>query len=145
MTEPDARIVRGSCLCGAVQLEITLPTKWCAHCHCSKCRRAHGAAFVTWVGVHEERFRVLGGEDVLVHFASSPQARRSFCGHCGTSLLFRSERWPGEVHVVRVALEGELDREPAAHVFFDDRARWIDAAEELPRYGGPTGTEPLEP
>lgn len=43
------------CLCGDLKLEATLPSKWVAHCHCSLCRRAHGAAFVTWVGMDESR------------------------------------------------------------------------------------------
>jgi hypothetical protein len=41
----------GACLCGAVQFELQLPATWVAHCHCTMCRRAHGAAFVTWVSV----------------------------------------------------------------------------------------------
>lgn len=49
-------IIEGGCLCGAVRYVITLPTKWCAHCHCSMCRRAHGAAFVTWAGVPSQSF-----------------------------------------------------------------------------------------
>ena len=36
--------VGGSCLCGAVRFEVTLPSKFCAHCHCGNCRKAHGAA-----------------------------------------------------------------------------------------------------
>jgi hypothetical protein len=42
-------VVGGACLCGAVKIETTLPSLWSAHCHCSSCRRAHGAAFVTYV------------------------------------------------------------------------------------------------
>ena len=41
---------RGSCLCGEVGFVAALPSKWVAHCHCSRCRRAHGAPFVTWAG-----------------------------------------------------------------------------------------------
>ena len=40
--------VEGGCLCGAVRFSLELPSKWCAHCHCSMCRRAHGAGYVTW-------------------------------------------------------------------------------------------------
>ena len=40
--------VSGGCLCGAVRFTAKLPSKWCAHCHCSLCRKAHGAGYVTW-------------------------------------------------------------------------------------------------
>src|SRR5262245_61224413 len=104
--------VTGQCLCGAVRFVITLPTKWCAHCHCSMCRRAHGAAFVTFCGVATERFRILAGADELVRYKSSETATRSFCRRCGSTLLFEGERWPGEVHVVRANIDGEIDRAP---------------------------------
>ena len=62
----------GACLCGQVQFSIAPPTKWCAHCHCTMCRRAHGAAFVTWIGVPEGQFDFVTGRDTVQWFASSP-------------------------------------------------------------------------
>src|SRR5262245_1350168 len=43
--------VQGGCLCGAVRFTVTLPTLFCGHCHCSMCRRNHGAAYVTWIAL----------------------------------------------------------------------------------------------
>jgi hypothetical protein len=31
---------------------LTFVSKWVAHCHCSLCRRAHGATYAPWVGMH---------------------------------------------------------------------------------------------
>ena len=122
----------GACLCGQLRLRIVAPTKWCAHCHCSLCRRAHGAAFVTWVGVAVEQFEILAGE-TLTWFESSPEARRGFCTRCGSSLLFESQRWPGEIHVVRAALPGEIDREPSVHAFASTAVGWCHCDDGLPR------------
>ena len=36
----ENKTVQAGCLCGAVRFELQLPSKWCAHCHCSMCRRA---------------------------------------------------------------------------------------------------------
>jgi ribosomal protein S18 acetylase RimI-like enzyme len=104
------------------------------------CRRAHGAAYVTWFGVERERLRLTAGAEALSRYASSPQATRAFCSRCGSMLFFESSRWPDEVHVTLASLHGELDHAPAAHVFFDDRARWVAIGDRLPRRGGPTGT-----
>jgi len=134
----------GSCSCGAVKFEIALPTKWIAHCHCSMCRRAHGAPFVTWVGVDAAAFRVTGGGESLGRHRSSPEATRSFCTTCGSPLFFESSRWPGEIHIARAAFASELDKAPLAHVFFSDKAPWVDVRDDLPRRGGPTGVEPLD-
>jgi hypothetical protein len=138
-----ADVFSGSCLCGAVKLEITAPTKWCAHCHCSMCRRAHAAGFVTWVGVDAASFAWTAGDDVRTSYRSSSDATRTFCSVCGSQLTFQSTRWADEVHVPRALLGERLDREPAAHVFFSDRVAWIDVHDELPKKGGPTGTAPL--
>ena len=90
----ESKAVSGSCFCGAVRFEVELPTVFCAHCHCSMCRRAHGAGFVTWFGVERERLRLLGGEDALVRYRSSDQGTRSFCGTCGSTLFCESTRHP---------------------------------------------------
>lgn len=130
MNEP-AHIFRGSCLCGAVQYRVTAPTLWCAHCHCTQCQRANGAAFVTWVGAAADRAEYDGLR--LRWYASSAKAERGFCADCGTPLFFRSERWPGELHVVRASFHGDIDREPEAHVFFDTHVAWFPITDALPR------------
>jgi len=40
-------MLRGSCLCGGVRYEIAGPLSGALNCHCSMCRKAHGAAFRT--------------------------------------------------------------------------------------------------
>jgi hypothetical protein len=97
------------------------------------CRRAHGAAFVTWVGVAADRFEITSGVDDLQRYASSEAATRRFCRTCGSTLTFESTRWPGEVHVVLANLDADIDREPAAHVYWADHVPWGDwRAGELP-------------
>jgi hypothetical protein len=142
MTEPD--IIHGACLCGGIRFEITPPTRFCAHCHCTMCRRAHAAPLVTWSGVPDGQFRITEGEALLHRYASSDHATRSFCSRCGTQLLFASTRWPGEVHVATGSLIDAPDRLPGAHVNFSDRATWYDPHAHLPKYGGATGMEPLD-
>lgn len=126
-------LVPGGCLCGAVAFECALPTKWVAHCHCSLCRRAHGAAFVTWAGFPEAQFRVTAGADALRWFRSTPEAERGFCSHCGSTLFFRSSRWPGEMHVTVANLHAPLDRAPQAHVYWDAHVDWYVPADTLPK------------
>lgn len=133
MNEPLA--ITGACLCTAVRFAITPPTKWCAHCHCSMCRRAHGAAFVTWVGVPSEQFQITEGVDRVVRYASSKEAVRSHCGVCGSPMFFESTRWPGEVHVAVGCVNDPLDKKPVAHVAFDHRVDWLTVNDDLTKMG----------
>lgn len=130
-------IARGSCLCGAVQFRANTPSLWMAHCHCSLCRRAHGAAFVTWVGFAVERCRIDDLRSTLRWYESTPGAERGFCAHCGSTLFFRSQRWAGELHIVRANFDDELDREPQAHVFYDTHVAWLALNDALPKKGVP--------
>jgi len=112
---------------------------------CSICRRAHGAAFVTWCGVKSEtdQFRLLTGKDNLTSYKSTPGAERQFCKECGCQLFFRSENWDGEVHFTRASVDQEMSELPKAHVYYSNRVNWYDCNESLPKYGGTSGMEPL--
>jgi hypothetical protein len=125
--------VRGGCLCGAVRLCAALPPNWVAHCHCSMCRRAHGAGFVTWVGFPREAVTIETGVELLSRYKSSAQATRSFCSRCGSTLLFESGHWPDEVHVTLANLDSAVGLEPQAHSYWRSRVPWADwSGRELP-------------
>jgi hypothetical protein len=125
----------GHCFCGAVGFSLEWPSKWVAHCHCTMCQRAHGAAYVTWVGMAEDRVHIEDPQHQLRWFASSPGAERGFCVRCGSSLFFRSSRWAGELHVARANLDGDTDKPPVVHAFWDTHVDWasIDADDGLMR------------
>lgn len=82
---------------------------------------------MTWVGVTMRNWALGTGADRLQRHASSPEATRSFCGRCGSRLLFESSRWPGEVHVARASFDGEIDRPVAGDAFTDEPATWLPA------------------
>lgn len=123
----------GSCLCGSVRVEARLPSKWVAHCHCTYCRRAHGAAFVTWAGFQTADVTIEDPASRLHWYESSPGARRGSCARCGSPMLFTSTRWPGEMHVARALLDDALDKKPAMHVFYDTHVGWLDLNDDLPK------------
>ena len=132
--------VSGACLCKGVAFRAELPSKWVAHCHCTMCRRAHGAAFVTWVGMEEGKCRIDDAEDLLRWFESSSGAERGFCSRCGSTLFFRSSRWAGELHIVLANFVDQVDRAPQAHVFFDTHVDWLTIGDALPKKPPPAAS-----
>lgn len=106
-----------------------------AHCHCHWCRRAHGAAFVTWLGVRDATFAITSGADVLRWFQSSEKSARGFCGTCGTTMFFKSTLAPGEMHVALACIDDAEQFPPKAHVFWEAHAAWNDGFESLPKLG----------
>jgi hypothetical protein len=87
-------VVRGSCLCGGVKYEITGPLMRSGHCHCSNCRKAHGAAFRSRARVHVEDFKWVQGKELVKYFESSPGFHRGFCSVCGSPIVNRPDRTP---------------------------------------------------
>lgn len=128
--------VTGGCLCGAIKFTAKLPTKWCAHCHCSMCRREHGAGYVTWVGFDDQQVELTHSNNALSWYESSPGAERGFCSHCGSSLFFRSNSWAGELHIALGCINDAIDRQPQANVFFDRHVDWMPIDDRLKQVDG---------
>ena len=139
MSEP---VAAGACLCGAVRFEVAGKLERVAHCHCTICQRSHGAAFATWVGVPSERVHVTSGETELTHYRSSEIGTRSFCRRCGSSLFCTLDTHPGVIDVAVAGLAPGHGAGPRVHVFWDDRAPWVEVGDGLPRLGGKGGMEP---
>lgn len=125
-------MIRGSCLCGAVRYEVTGPFIESHHCHCSMCRKSHGAAFATFACA-KLRELAITGEDNLTVYRSSPPVRRSFCRTCGASLLFAHDGAPGLVWVAAGSLD-EGTASPDAHCFATSRAPWWTITDDLPQH-----------
>lgn len=123
----------GSCLCGAVQFTAKLPSKWVAHCHCTRCQRAHGAPFVTWAGFEASAVEVQDAQAALRWFVAQEGGSRGFCGVCGSPMFFKAERWAGELHIARALFHDALDREPQAHVYYDTHVPWVVVHDALPK------------
>ncbi|MCJ1886625.1 GFA family protein [Pseudomonas sp. LA21] len=79
---------QGSCLCGTIRYELLSPPRALSHCHCSQCRKGHGAAFASYASVPRSDLRILSGAEALKYYASSESVLRQFCSHCGSSLFW---------------------------------------------------------
>ena len=111
------------------------------NCHCSMCRKAHGAAFRTRASVRTADFTFLSGEQLLTYYESSPGERRSFCSVCGANMITKFSRFPD---VYGFAL-GTLDTDPEIrierHVFTRYKAPWHTITDDLLQIENLTDTE----
>ena len=111
-------------MCRSVRFSFSGPPRFVADCVCESCRRAHGASAVCWVGVISDAFHVESGMETLSWYRSSPESERGFCTQCGTRLFFRSEKWPGEVHMAVACVEGPHDLESTTVSFEEEFPTW---------------------
>lgn len=127
-------MVRGSCLCSAVRYEIHGPIEEIHHCHCSRCRKAHGAAFSTFARVRARDLRLAAGTERLRRYRSSPPVERAFCTECGASLFFAVESFPDLVWVAAGTFDDDPGVRPEAHIFVGSKAPWYAITDALPQH-----------
>jgi len=126
-------MIRGSCLCGSVRYEIRGPLGRASNCYCSKCRKAHGAAFGTYTRVQRSDFRLLSGEDQIGSYASSPGVTRTFCKRCGSTLQCVSADRPASFALALGTLDDDPGIRPELHIFVGSKAPWVEIADDLPQ------------
>lgn len=127
-----ARAIRGSCLCGSVEFAVAPPYAWFANCHCSMCRKHHGALFGSGLGVKRERFAWLAGTSEIVRYRATSAFERPFCRRCGSTLPGVSHD-PDVLHVPAGLLE-RLNAAPRTHIFVGSKSPLTVIADELPQH-----------
>ena len=140
LPQRPAGIVRGSCLCDAIQFHITEPFKIVHNCHCSRCRRARAAAFTTNGFTSINGVRFIKGESSIKLY-KVPDAKfftHAFCENCGSGM----PRTDPQRSIAVIPL-GSLDDDPGAgamdHIYTDDKAIWYDITDDLPVFSKAPG------
>lgn len=127
-------MLSGSCLCGGVRYEIAGTLSGALNCHCTMCRKAHGAAFRSRARVNAADFRWVSGEELVTHYESSPGTHRGFCRVCGSPLLSRFDDYPSNFGLPLGALDVDPGVKPKLHVFVANKAPWFDITDALPQF-----------
>lgn len=135
MNESTDNTMKGRCLCGLIQYEVKKIEERMGHCHCSMCRKFHGAAFATLGEAKTENFYWIGGENYLKSYVAANGTTRKFCENCGSSLIFVPSNDTGEiVEFALGTLDADIELRPDAHVYTDFRASWFEISDNLPKY-----------
>jgi hypothetical protein len=125
-------IAKGRCLCGKVSFEIDVPARYAWHDHSASTRRAHGAAYATYVGSWRKRFRISSGAAAITRFEDkASNTARSFCSACGTPLFHERARSPHMVNIPRALFSGRTGRQPLYHFAIEELQEWAYTGEPL--------------
>ena len=129
---PNHESIKGGCLCGNVRYEISGPLLAADNCHCSMCRRQHGAAFASYADFDEEGFKWLSGEEYVKNYSTPSGAGWVFCSECGSTMAGSQD---GKIGMIAL---GTVDDDPGVkpefHIFTGSKASWYDIMDNLPQY-----------
>lgn len=123
-------MANGSCLCGRVKFSVGDGGSNMTHCHCSICRRLHGALFATFYDASDLRYT--RGEDVVERYESSLGFSRSFCRCCGSPLPDEAPDGDG-VYVPAGLMDDDPGVRPEAHIFVESKADGCTITDSLPQ------------
>ncbi len=123
--------VTGRCLCGAVRYAVQGPLRPVSYCHCSQCRRTSGH-FVAATACDVEHL-ALPEQAGLRWYRSSPQAKRGFCGECGSSLFWKPNSGR-EISIMAGTIDPPTGLDAVEHIFLADASDYYELADGLPQF-----------
>jgi len=135
--EPETKsgAVTGGCQCGAVTFEYTGAPKMMMNCHCSRCRKARGAAHATNAFVVADQLTWTNGEDHISDYSHTGAQffGQAFCKTCGSAVP--RPRPDGSLYNVPV---GSLNQTPGVeakgHIYMGSKAPWFEVNEDKPKW-----------
>ncbi len=131
-------MIKGSCLCGGVRFEIDKAAGPFELCHCRRCRKVSGSAFIAGLGVRGRDFRLTSGAELIATYDAPilrepPAYRSSFCSRCGSPVPSPApdEDW---FEVAAGLLDDDPGLRPDKHIFVELNAPWHKISDHLPQF-----------
>ena len=131
-------MIRGGCLCGGVKMEIARAAGSFELCHCGRCRKASGSAFIPWLEARREDVHLLQGGDLIKTYEapvreSPPGYRICFCGRCGSPVPDLNAATP-LLDIPAGFLDDDPQIRPDKHIFVDVETTWFEITDDLPQF-----------
>ena len=121
----------GGCFCGAVRYRVSGPLRGVVNCHCSQCQKLNGN-----FGAHSKALTTnleITHDSGLCWFQITDNARRAFCKHCGSPLLWEAKGQSG-TGIIAGSLDHSDDLETIRHIFVSEKPGYYEIGDDLPQY-----------
>ena len=112
------KVYKGSCFCGAVQIEVTGEPAAMGYCHCASCRSWSAGpvnAFTLW---SPSSVKATKGADQIGMYHKTDKSHRKWCKRCGGHLFTEHPLW--KLTDVYAATIPELAFKPGLHVNYQE-------------------------
>jgi len=121
----------GKCLCESITYEVSGKTRDVVNCHCSRCRRSTGHFMAATAASVADV--VISGE-TLKWYNVTDQVQYGFCGNCGSTLFWRSERRPDLISIAAGTLTPPTGLKTAAAIYTDYASDYHVFDDSIPSY-----------
>ena len=130
-------MIRGSCLCGGILFEIAQAAGPLELCHCTRCRKVTGSAFLPGLRVQRSDFKFSQGTELISTYEAPireapPAYRACFCRRCVSPVPDPNTAAPS-LEVAAGLLEDDPGLRPERHIFVEGTAPWFTIEDGLPQ------------
>ena len=127
--------IKGGCLCGQVEYQVSGPFDAFHICHCSQCRRSTGSAHASNIFTTKDKIEWLKGKELVKRYDPDEAGviSKAFCTHCGSLVPYISAS-SGKLIIPAGSLSEDPGIRPQDNIFWQDRAEWYDGVSESPRF-----------
>jgi len=126
-------MIKGSCLCGAIEFEVEPIEDKIYNCHCSECRKSHGAAFATQMFAKGDTLSFIKGVEHLKEYIGHGGVR-AFCSNCGSRLMNYAPDKKMYFSVALACVDSVFTGKPIAHAFVGSKASWYTPSTDIPSF-----------
>ncbi|PMY59743.1 MULTISPECIES: GFA family protein [Pseudomonas] len=119
----------------AFNYQLSSRPKALSHCHCSQCRKSHGAAFASYGSVLRSDLRIVQGAGNLQSYRSSETVLRQFCGQCGSSLFWSRDQgeYADWISIALGTLDTPFTADKQKHIQVAFKASWYEIQDNWPQ------------
>jgi len=114
--------MRGTCLCGKIEFQVSDMGPGIYQCHCSLCRKQGGSASNSASLVQRDRFSWISGEQLVSSWVKDNGFRSDFCSCCGSPVP--NPVGNSDLYWIPMGLVEQGAFEIRAHLFVDSKASW---------------------
>ena len=113
------------CRCGQLQARCEGEPVRVSVCHCLECQKRTGSAFAAQARWPEDQVTVVGEAKTWERIADSGhRATYRFCPHCGSTITYVIEGWPGVVAIPLGAFADPTFPPPKFSVYEHRKHAW---------------------
>lgn len=123
----------GSCLCGAVVIQVPDEFEYMGNCHCSECRKFTGSDYSSVGGISSSKYQLVQGQGALATYQKSEETELTFCQYCGSSLFSRKLK-TGKHNIRLGILDSVPTHKPNFHIFVGSKAPWLEIGDDLTQF-----------
>ncbi len=125
--------MRGRCLCGKVEFQISGDPSKIYQCHCSLCRKQGGSASNSSLIAEAKNLRWISGQEHISSYVKPTGFRSDFCSHCGSPVP-NPLRTSAYYCVPAGLLDDDINLEVAVHLYVGSKASWDTISPGVPQY-----------